>query len=132
MINFIIEAGRYVQIAEQELLYLPKRQNVCIPNQLAPQRSTFCTYIDLCRPNRTLVLKDAGSYGHFAVCLLFKCTNYPMATHQQKKLQLSLNYFFVKQNSSILFRLFKALYTNYVFSFLQYYVLKILVNKKDI
>ena len=27
IISLIIEAGRYVQIAEQELLFLPKRQN---------------------------------------------------------------------------------------------------------
>ena len=79
IISLIIEAGRFVQIAEQELPFLPKRQNVCVPNQLGPQLSTFCTYIDLCSTSRSLVLKNAGSNGRFAVCLLFKCTNYPMA-----------------------------------------------------
>ena len=67
------------RLQNKDLLFLPKRQNVCVPNQLAPERSRFCTYIDLCSTSRTLVLKNAGSYGHFAVCLLFKCTTYPMA-----------------------------------------------------
>ena len=61
--NIILEAGRYVQNPEHEII------------QLAPQRTTFCKYIGLCRPSRNMVHKNAGSYGHFAECLLFKCTN---------------------------------------------------------
>ena len=85
MINLIIEAGRYVQIAEQELLFLPKRQNVCVPNQLAPQRSTFLrtfTYVDQVEL-WYFKLQDLSVILHH-LCF-YLCTKWPMATHKLRK-----------------------------------------------